>query len=180
LPHDSCCSCSYTGEWSEGAKNGEGKYICKSGVVYDGRWKDDARHGFGPYSPELYPQFYYQIRVHFILHLPSRCNSQPAGTCSYSNGDVYKGKWRANQKHGDGSYLFHNGNMYRGEWAHDRASGTGTCAYSNGDKYSGAWFQDRAHGKGVYTYSSGELYDGDWVHGKKTGRGVKNTFPPKF
>ncbi len=38
---------SYTGEWSEGAKNGEGKYVCKSGVVYDGRWKDDCRHGFG-------------------------------------------------------------------------------------------------------------------------------------
>jgi hypothetical protein len=44
---DSCCSRSYTGEWSEGAKNGEGKYVCKSGVVYDGRWKDDTRHGFG-------------------------------------------------------------------------------------------------------------------------------------
>ena len=91
-----------------------------------------------------------------------------AGTCSYSNGDVYKGKWRSNQKHGDGSYLFHNGNMcvtlgphtfccnascrYKGEWVQDRATGAGTCVYSNGDKYCGAWLQDRAHGKGVYTY----------------------------
>ncbi len=92
--------------------------------------------------------------------------------------NVCSGKWRANQKHGDGSYLFHNGNMYKGEWLHDRATGTGTCVYSNGDKYAGAWLQDRAHGKGVYTYSGGELYDGDWVHGKKTGRGVR--FPAQI
>ena len=134
------------------------------------------------------------------MHRLSSIHTRPSGTCSYSNGDVYKGKWRSNQKHGDGSYLFHNGNMYRGEWAHDRACGTGTCVYSNGDKYTshslrvlllppvyfcnmlrryaGSWFQDRAHGKGVYTYSSGELYDGDWVHGKKTGQGVQ--FPAKM
>jgi hypothetical protein len=139
--------------------------------------------------------------LRLLLRMSWRCcafsHTSPSGTCSYSNGDVYKGKWRSNQKHGDGSYLFHNGNMYRGEWANDRACGTGTCVYSNGDKYTGSWLQDRAHGKGVftplplayepfirvelihnlgkgvYTYSGGELYDGDWVHGKKTGQGVR-------
>ena len=34
------------------------------------------------------------------------------GTCSYLNGDVYKGKWSHNQKHGTGTYFFHNGNVY--------------------------------------------------------------------
>lgn len=95
-------------------------------------------------APVLY------VRVH-MLAMPCRlasdtphslsCSSQSRpfcmrsyGTCTYANGDVYKGKWQKNQKHGDGCYTFSNGNQYTGDWRCDRACGNGICEYANGDR----------------------------------------------
>ena len=75
----------YEGDWSEGAKNGKGKYTCKNGVCYDGKWKDDQRHGSGVCAygnGDVYEGRWFKNHKH------------GQGTYKFHNGNVYTGDWR--------------------------------------------------------------------------------------
>jgi len=37
----------YIGQFSKGAKHGEGKQINENGVIYEGEWKDGKKDGLG-------------------------------------------------------------------------------------------------------------------------------------
>ena len=39
----------YTGDWSEGEKNGQGQYEFATGDLYEGYWLNGKRHGKGVY-----------------------------------------------------------------------------------------------------------------------------------
>jgi hypothetical protein len=69
-------------------------------------------------------------------HPHSRTHSY-TGDTRYANGDVYSGKWRFDQKHGKGKYVYCEGSeegvLYEGDWKHNVKHGKGKFYYRNGD-----------------------------------------------
>ena len=61
---------------------------------------------------------------------------------SYSNGCHYDGMWRANRRHGNGTFTWPSGALYKGEFKNDRRNGSGEINYSDGSKYTGEWRND--------------------------------------
>ena len=60
---------------------------------------------------------------------------------TYSNGDVYKGEFKAGKKEGRGKLTLANGDIYDGEFKADMKDGRGTYTSANTDveKYEGEW-----------------------------------------
>ena len=69
--------------------------------------------------------------------------------CRYANGDVYQGRWRFDQKHGKGKYIFaatsEDGILYDGDWKHNAKHGKGTFYFKNGDGEFALWSLSSAH-----------------------------------
>lgn len=89
----------------------------------------------------------------------------------YSNGDVYKGQWVADKKHGKGVMTYANKDVFDNEWIESTKWGQGVMKYHNGDVYSGEWSADKHHGKGTFDYADGYMLKsvGKWKKGKKVG-----------
>ncbi|KPA74502.1 phosphatidylinositol-4-phosphate 5-kinase-like protein [Leptomonas pyrrhocoris] len=119
------------------------------------------------------------------------------GVYTYAQtGDVYAGEWKADLKHGQGSYKFANGDRYIGQWYMGNKHGKGQFAFANGDEYVGSWRDNQMNGygifhleenddryegywkgglrqgKGVLRHGNGDLYDGEWDAGRECGLGV--------
>lgn len=115
--------------------------------------------------------------------------------CRYAEGDVYKGEWRDDKRHGKGTvtYVTPKGGileLYEGDWVNGmlivvvyiffsklllyihnlgKMHGFGKYVYMDGGVYTGDWVEGRMHGKGVYLFPNGNSYDGEWVNDKKEG-----------
>lgn len=67
----------------------------------------------------------------------------------YLDGDVYRGYWKNNKKHGYGIQIWKNGIKYEGEWCDGMREGRGTLwELKNKNyikKYLGNWKQDKKH-----------------------------------
>ncbi|KAG5471822.1 hypothetical protein LSCM4_03379 [Leishmania orientalis] len=119
------------------------------------------------------------------------------GVYAYAKtGDVYKGEWKADLKHGHGCYIFANGDKYVGQWYMGNRHGKGQFLFANGDEYVGSWRENQMNGYGVFLlasssdryegyweegvrhgqgslyYDNGDLYDGEWCNGHQQGLGV--------
>lgn len=70
-------------------------------------------------------------------------------------GTVYDGEFDKGKRSGLGIEENHvTGEVYRGEWRDDRRHGRGTCTYADGSVFVGHWFRNtRDHGK--ITFGSG-------------------------
>ena len=60
----------------------------------------------------------------------------------YANGCFYHGQWRANRRHGTGTFKWPSGTEYVGEFRNDRRHGHGKIIYADGTKYDGEWRND--------------------------------------
>ena len=60
----------------------------------------------------------------------------------YANGCFYEGQWRANRRHGQGTFKWPSGTTYTGEFRNDRRHGQGKIIYADGTKYVGEWRND--------------------------------------
>ena len=60
----------------------------------------------------------------------------------YANGCTYDGAWRANRRHGQGTFKWPSGTTYTGEFRNDRRHGHGKIIYADGTKYTGEWRND--------------------------------------
>jgi len=99
------------------------------------------------------------------------------GIFIYPNGDIYKGEWLDNMRHGEGTITYEGsaarrGDIYDGTWKENMRHGKGIYSWSNGDVYEGQWKSDRMDGKGKLYRSSGEWYDGEWRANLKHGKGT--------
>ena len=63
-------------------------------------------------------------------------------THEYANGCHYDGMWRANRRHGQGTFKWPSGTTYTGEFRNDRRHGHGKIIYADGTKYDGEWRND--------------------------------------
>ncbi|WP_026903633.1 hypothetical protein [Pedobacter glucosidilyticus] len=91
-------------------------------------------------------------------------------------GGSYKGYWKDNYFHGQGTFDYGHinapkGDKYVGEWAYGKFHGKGTYFYQIGDKYEGEWVNGQKMGKGTYFFISGNKYEGEWQNSYRTGYG---------
>ena len=89
--------------------------------------------------------------------------AQGEGKCKYSNGDVYEGQWKNNQRCGRGREVKSNGDIYDGSWIQDMKFGHGIeTTYHDGkalhDKagtYIGDFKYNERNGIGTFSSLSG-------------------------
>ena len=90
----------------------------------------------------------------------------------YENGDLYKGEFLGEKRHGFGVCIFANKEKYEGIWKNDYIHSIGKYTYSDGCTYSGDFRNGVAEGIGTYTYKNKDIYKGQFVNNKKDGKGV--------
>jgi hypothetical protein len=83
---------SYSGQWQNDVKNGQGKQVYKDGSYYDGEWKNNLQHGSG-------------TQAYFDKH--GNLNA------------TYTGKFASNKRNGRGTMRYENGYEQTGEWRND-------------------------------------------------------------
>ena len=104
----------------------------------------------------------------------------------YSNGDLYRGAWVANNRHGAGFMQYADGSEYNGLWANDVREGQGTNTYAvdsisgqsktHRDEFTGQTLQEtvdrskQPHANVIYD-KFGFTYTGKWVDDKREGAG---------
>lgn len=87
---------------------------------------------------------------------------------TFASGARYEGDYVDGVKEGEGDFLLPDGSVYSGQWKADKRHGQGTYVYAKtGDAYTGEWANDRKHGKGTYTYAqNGSSITGVWSNGQ--------------
>ena len=128
----------YRGFWLNNKRHGEGDETLPDGTNYDGDWANDRKHGWG--------------------------------MTSYLDGTEHKGDWRNGEKNGWGRIVYGTGNrrlkgrIYTGHWKMDGNNlyGKGEILYPNGDTYNGEWLNDMRHGRGIHKATDGNIYIGAW------------------
>lgn len=97
----------------------------------------------------------------------------------------YEGDWVANEKDGDGVYVWNGGEMrYEGHWKSSQRCGKGVLT-APGGTYTGEWRNDMREGFGVQLYNSEQgsgaaaandasssRYEGMWQQNERHGAGV--------
>lgn len=153
---------SYTGNFSEGLKHGNGKRVWDSGSTYDGDWKFDKQHGNGKI-----------VWADGGSYEGGWKYNQRHGNGKYvwADGASYEGDYKFGEKHGKGKQIWADGSSYEGDWKFGKKHGKGKHIWANGDIYEGDWKVGKLHGKGEYVWPSGSSYEGDWKFGKRTGLG---------
>jgi len=101
-------------------------------------------------------------------------------TLSDSNGNVYEGECKGDNKQGRGMYKFgeesSDGDIYEGDWKDGKRNGRGTLRFLNGDVYEGEWKDNMREGEGLYRFASGAVYEDefkdDTQHGQRRMRNM--------
>lgn len=118
------------------------------------------------------------------------------GSLNASTGDIYKGSFKNDIRHGTGLCQFKSGALFKGEWRDDKPHGHGIlysgkneiieCRFekgavpnkckvkimmADGSYYDGGYENHRRDGQGTCSYPNGELYEGAWEKDKRCGRG---------
>lgn len=113
-----------------------------------------------------------------------------------ANGDIYKGAFKSDKRHGTGMCQLKTGALYKGEWRDDQMHGTGIlfsgqneiieCRFDRGQIYNGGrikmimpdgcfyegqYLNHERHGKGSCYYPNGDIYEGEWLNDVRVGRG---------
>lgn len=166
-PDGSC----YRGSFFEGKRNGEGSLSQPNGyhvleTLYEGEWTDDAITGHGTLMKLLTPcPGVYVGRV-------EDGNRHGHGIFTGDNGYILEGEW-SNDRPLDGDWVitFPKGSVYYGSATCNKktgipeANGFGTENMANGDFYSGTFVKGLRHGAGLCVFSTGEQWDGKWKDG---------------
>eukprot|EP00941_MAST-03F_sp_MAST-3F-sp1_P000215 g215.t1 len=95
------------------------------------------------------------------------------GTYVYSNPFFsYSGDWVDGVKHGQGRFLMGSEeNCYEGEFKDGEITGFGKRKWDNGNTYEGNFLNGTLHGRGVFRKWDGEKYDGEFQFNRKHGEG---------
>lgn len=74
----------------------------------------------------------------------------------YKNGEVYRGGWKDDQKHGLGTTIYVNGELHTARYDNSKPNGKGRLRYENGDKFEGVFRDGTKVGTGVYGAAGGK------------------------
>lgn len=170
----------YTGDVKDGLRHGHGRYTnTQAGYTYEGQWKRGLRDGEGTltYGGGTKSSGYRGSWAKGV--------KEGYGEYRYGSGNVYKGEWRGNKKHGSGSMFWYYPNTvvlrekYVGNWENDRQNGFGTHIWMEEkgesrvlrNRYVGHWKDGVREGWGMFFYANGGVYKGEWKGGLKHGVG---------
>lgn len=105
---------SYSGQWKEDCRDGEGKQTWKDGRIYQGQFKGGKLHGHG--------------KMEWHMH----------------NGlMVYEGQYVDDLKDGKGRYVWPDGRVYDGGWRKGMRDGAATVTTSKGQTRREMWREDK-------------------------------------
>lgn len=121
---------------------------------------------------------------------------QGLGQIVLPNGDVYKGQWKSDLRHGAGLCKFgETGAIFKGEWRDGKPNGNGILfslpneiiegrfdgfkiidgqvkiLFTNGEYYEGNFKNNHRNSTGIHYYANADFYDGEWQNDKRIGRG---------
>lgn len=179
----------YEGNWSEGARQGQGTQTLGA-EVYEGGFWADQRQGHGILSVSGTVVY----EGEFLQGLFGGIGTQTA------DDGVYRGEFVAGKRHGQGCLTNHDtGYVYDGAWAAGAISGVGRvrdlpvceasssssgglqgvyqgptldgipsgvdgfCAYQDGSEYMGEWKSGKRNGAGRFTHKNNDEFEGKWV-----------------
>ena len=130
----------YEGNFQHNKRNGQGKFVWKSGNWYEGwlheisflhfkliqffyagEWKDNERDGNGKYV--------------------------------WSNGNSYEGTFVANKRNGKGKFVWSNGNIYEGFYLFSSFYIQFQISF-----FLGEFVDNKRHGKGKMIWSNGKAF----------------------
>ncbi len=181
-----CAHYKYTGSWSDGFMEGEGKLIFNGGGAYEGKFKEGKFHGEGRLvrctgtrtkgtwvagvqegeGEELYPE-----SMPFKSYQGTFRNDkrEGSGTMFYRDGSQYKGDWKAGVRHGRGVLTCPSRPImrYEGMWVDDKFEGKGEIFFCTKDRYVGSFSGGCMHGTGTYLYANGMQIFGEWRNGTR-------------
>lgn len=147
----------FSGEWSNGHWNGDGKLLNPNGDTFVGAFACGSRHGFGTYTWENGDEY-----VGLFSH-----DKRQGEKCKFTfnkSKNVYFGSFVDGMFDGYGEYTFENG-CYVGLWSQGRYL-KGELRYSNNSSYSGEFKNSLAHGFGIEVSAEGKIRRGVWHEGK--------------
>ncbi len=89
----------------------------------------------------------------------------------------YQGTFRHGKKQGQGVKRMSNGDVYRGEFVDDFRHGRGEYIWGGqtpwaGQRYQGEYVKDLRHGQGVFIWANGDRYQGLWQNDLRMGLSV--------
>jgi len=135
----------YEGDWINGLRQGNGKYLCKSsGGKYEGEYNNDKKEGSGKYCWSNGDWYQGQWK---------------AGVRHGNGLYVWKDK---NENTGDIEEI----GRYEGEWKEGIKEGNGKFTYANGDIFTGPYVGGNRHGAGSLVKSDGEERTENYKEGK--------------
>ena len=115
---------------------------------------------------------------------------QGLGQIVLPNGDIYKGNWKSDLRHGAGLCKFgETGAIFKGEWRDGKPNGNGILfslpneiiearfdgfkiidgqvkiLFTNGEYYEGNFKNNHRNSTGIHYYANADFYDGEWLDG---------------
>lgn len=157
---------SYTGNFVNGLRSGQGALIWKNGDKYAGQWTNGQITGRGvlTYGPDEPMQAYEGDLVEGQM--------QGQGTMTWKDGSGYEGRWKDGMMHGRGIMTYPSDQAegrltYEGEFVNSEPDGQGVMTWSDGSRYDGQWRKNRQSGRGTLTLKDGGKYEGTWQAGRK-------------
>lgn len=159
----------YEGIWKNGQKNGQFKYLFKSGNKFEGTVVNDLIEGEGSYTTSSYTAVGYLYEQKSTKGFSITLNGK--GQMIYTNGAVYKGIFKNNKLDGQGVYQGKD-HVYEGSFINGIWNGKGVLKTNEGDIYEGDFVNGKLQGKGMFKYSNGDVYVGEFLNGRPGGKGI--------
>jgi hypothetical protein len=189
----------YHGTFKEGFRDGFGRYVFNSGMIYECTWSMGSQNGFGRIT--------FTDGNHYIGEFS---NGKLHGIgMVYFNSGYYSGRWEngnyvttetsgpksgsvkmdhsnaigntsapanncinGNCEDGYGTMVYDNG-TYTGYFKNGKRHGYGEYTFDNGLKYIGNWESDNQDGIGKYIFADGGYYIGEMRRGLQDGYGLE-------
>jgi hypothetical protein len=153
----------YEGEFNEGVKHGQGKYVWENGNRYEGPFADDRPNGVGKYFFANGDTYNGEVK-----------NGALTGRGIYvtKGGDTLEGTFVDAKLHGVGIYRYASGDRYEGEVVNGKLQGKGRYYTKDGDRIEAPFMDGSPLGVGTYYFSNGDRYEGDILGSDLTGQGA--------
>ena len=170
----------YSGHWSKGKREGNGKYYHNGDLIYNGMWASDKPNGKGKvYNSDGVVKQEGEWKNGFLeVDRGIWIEYENGRLCIlYKNGEKkYEGELKNRKPEGKGEYFNKEGKiLYEGEWKNGEIEiepGVFFCyetrlfkVIENGSvKYEGGWKNNQPEGKGTI-FIDNEKYNGLWKNG---------------
>lgn len=140
----------FDGIWEEGVR-GSGIIRFKNGDIYHGDWKYGVFHGSGSFTTK---------NEKFIGTWSEGCFLSGEKTDIY--GVIYKGTWDQQGNINKGKIIWPNGDVYQGKIKKLQMHGQGILKQANGVVLEGIWYEG-GYVKGSKIESEGSVNEGVWI-----------------